>query len=113
MHIAYIILSIVGLVLPYSQFIPFMADNGLDFPLLESQLFANRISSAFALDVFVSSVVFWIFLFREGTRLQMKLLWIYVVFNLTIGLSFALPLFLLRRSQSLSKLSPSPNVSNT
>lgn len=115
MQIVYIILSIVGFVLPYSQLIPFVADSGLNFPLFESQLFANQISSAFALDVFVSSVVFWIFLFREGKRLQMKFIWIYVVLNLAVGLSFALPLFFWRRSQSLSKLSlsPSPSVSNT
>lgn len=110
MQIVYLILSIIGFVLPYSQLIPFVANSGLDFPLLESQLFANRISSAFALDVFVSSVVFWFFLFREGRRLQMKFLWLYIVFNLTVGLSFALPLFLLRRSQNLSRLSPSPSV---
>ena len=110
MQIVYIILSLIGFVLPYSQLIPFVADSGLDFPLFESQLFANRISSGFALDVFVSSIVFWIFVFREGRRLQMKFLWIYVVFNLTIGLSFALPLFLLMRLQN-SRLSPSPSVS--
>ena len=110
MQIVYIVLSVVGFVLPYSQFIPFVANSGLDFPLLESQLFANQISSAFALDIFVSSVIFWIFLLTEGKRLQMKFLWIYIVFNLTIGLSFALPLFLLMRSQNLSRLSPSPSV---
>ena len=97
MQSIYLVLSLVGLVLPYSQFIPFVADNGLDAPLFEAQLFANQISSAFALDLFVSSVVFWIFLFREGTRLQMKFLWIYIILNLTVGLSFALPLFLWRR----------------
>ena len=103
MQIVYIISSIVGFILPYSQFIPFVANDGLDFPLFESQLFANQISSTFALDVFVSSVVFWIFVFKEGRRLQMKFLWIYVVFNLTVGLSFALPLFLLKRSQNINK----------
>ena len=103
MQIVYIILSIFGFVLPYSQFIPFVANNGLDFPLFESQLFANQISSTFALDLFVSSVVFWLFLFKEGRRLQMKLLWLYVVLNLTIGLSFALPLFLGMRSQNINR----------
>ena len=101
MQIAYIALSILGFILPYSQFISFVIDNGLDLSLFWSQLFANQISSFFAFDVFVSSLVFWIFLFREGTRLQMKFLWIYVVLNLTIGLSFALPLFLGMRSRQL------------
>lgn len=110
MQIAYIILSLLGLILPYSQFLSFMANNGLNLALFFEQLFANKISGFFAFDIFVSSVVFWVFVFTEGKRLQMKLLWIYVVLNLTIGLSFALPLFLLRRSQNLSKLSSSTNT---
>lgn len=101
MQIIYLLLSVLGFILPYSQFIPFIANNGLDLPLFFEQLFANRISSFFALDLFISSVVFWLFLFKEGTRLQMKFLWIYVVLNLTVGLSFALPLFLAMRSRLL------------
>ena len=104
MQIIYLLLSVLGFALPYSQFIPFIANNGLDLPLFFEQLFANRISSFFALDLFISSVVFWLFLFKEGTRLQMKFLWIYVVLNLTVGLSFALPLFLAMRSQNINKI---------
>ena len=104
MQFIYLLLSVLGFALPYSQFVPFIANNGLDLPLFFEQLFANRISSFFALDLFISSVVFWVFLFREGRRLQMKFLWIYVVLNLTIGLSFALPLFLGMRSQNINKI---------
>ena len=104
MQLIYLVLSIVGFILPYSQFVPFITNNSLDLFLFWSQLFANQISSTFALDVFVSSVVFWIFVFKEGKRLQMKFLWLYVVFNLTVGLSFALPLFLLKRSQNINKI---------
>ena len=101
MQIIYLLLSVLGFVLPYSQFVPFIANNGLDLPLFFEQLFANRISSFFAQDLFISSIVFWVFLFKEGTRLQMKFIWIYVVLNLTIGVSFALPLFLAMRSRQL------------
>ena len=107
MQIVYIFLSIVGFALPYSQLIPFISQNGFDLPLFWSQLFINQASSADGLDLFISSVAFWIFVFREGTRLQMKLLWIYVVLNLTVGLSFALPLFLLMRSQNINKIQSS------
>ena len=107
MQIIYIVLSIVGFVLPYSQFLSFVADNGLDLSLFFEQLFANQISSFFAFDILVSSVVFWVFVFREGKRLQIKWLWVYIVLNLTIGLSFALPVFLLMRSRSTIQ---SPNL---
>ena len=102
MSLVYLLLSVAGFSLPYSQLIPFFRDNGLDLALFWSQLFANRISSDFAFDLLVSSVVFWIFVFREGTRLHLKFLWVYVVLNLIVGLSFALPLFLWVRSRHLA-----------
>jgi hypothetical protein len=97
----YLTLCILGFVLPYSQFVPFLAEHGLDFKLFFEQLFTNRISSFFAMDILVSSIAFWIFVFYEDTRSQMKLLLVYVVSNLIIGLSFALPLFLLIRQRHL------------
>lgn len=102
MSLVYLVLSIVGFVLPYSQLVPFFINNGLDLPLFWSQLFANHISSDFAFDLLISSVVFWLFVFREGTRLHLKFLWVYLVLNLVVGLSFALPLFFWVRSRHLA-----------
>ena len=101
MQIIYLISAILGFALPYSQLIPFFANQGFNLSLFWSQLFANRISTDFAFDLLVSSTVFWIFVFKEGTRLNLKYLWLYLVLNLSIGLSFALPLFLLVRSHHL------------
>jgi uncharacterized protein YhhL (DUF1145 family) len=106
MQITYLILAIVGFILPYSQFIPFLVDHGLNLSLFWSQLFANQASSADTVDLFTSSFVFWVFLIKEGTKLRMKFLWIYVVVNLIIGLSCALPLFLAMRLSHLKKLNP-------
>jgi Terpene cyclase DEP1 len=106
MQIIYLILAIVGFALPYSQLIPFFADHGLNLSLFWSQLFVNQVSSDVAIDLFISSFVFWIFVFKEGTKRQMKFLWIYVVVNLIIGLSCALPLFLgIRLSRLKTELS--------
>ncbi|MGF1541251.1 MAG: DUF2834 domain-containing protein [Pleurocapsa sp.] len=101
MQLIYFCLSLLGLVIPYSKFIAFIADNGLNLALFWQQLFINQISSFFALDLLISVVAFWIFVVTEGTRLQMKFLWIYLVLDLIIGLSFALPLFLGMRSRHL------------
>ena len=106
MQVTYLILAIVGFALPCSQIIPFLVDHGLNLSLFWSQLFANQISSAFAVDLFTSSLVFWIFVFKEGTKRQMKFLWVYIVVNLIIGLSCALPLFLAMRLSHLKKLNP-------
>jgi hypothetical protein len=101
MQITYLILAIVGFILPYSQLIPFFTDHGLNLSLFWSQLFANQASSADTVDLFTSSFVFWIFVFKEGTKRQMKFLWVYIVVNLIIGLSCALPLFLAMRLNQL------------
>ena len=90
----YLVLAILGFALPYSQLIPFFIENGLDLSLFWSQLFANQISTDFAFDLIISSVIFWIFVFKEGTRINLKYRWVYVILNLAVGLSFALPFFL-------------------
>jgi hypothetical protein len=104
MQLTYLILVILGFIFPYSQLIPFFIEHGLDLQLFWSQLFINQVSSDVAFDLFISSVVFWFFLFQEGTRLKMQYLWIYVVLNLAIGLSFALPLFLWKRFDCIRQL---------
>lgn len=102
----YLILCVVGAALPYSQFIPFLMENGLDLPLILRQLFANRISSSFALDVIVSSVVFWVFVVVEGRRARVRPLWAPIAANVVIGLSLGLPLFLYMRERRLEGEAP-------
>ena len=100
-QILYFILCIAGTILPYSEFIPFLREHGLDTSLFLQQLFANRVSGFFGLDVIVSSLVLWVFVYAEGTRLRMRHLWIYVASNLLVGVSLGLPLFLLMRQSKL------------
>jgi hypothetical protein len=96
----YLVLCIVGTVLPCSQLVPFLREHGLDISLLIKDLFANRISSFFGLDVIVSSVVLWVLVLTEGRRQQMRNLWIYIACNLLVGVSLGLPLFLYMRERN-------------
>jgi hypothetical protein len=64
-------------------------------------LFANPISTFFAVDVIISALVLLIFIFSEGRRLAMKHLWVYVVCTFLVGVSLALPLFLYVREGHL------------
>lgn len=95
----YLIAAILGAVLPLSQLIPFLSAHGFDVPLLFKQLFANHVSAFFGLDVIVSSVVLWLFVFSEGRRRRMRNLWVYILCNLAVGVSLALPLFLFFRER--------------
>lgn len=103
MRAFYLLLSIAGLLLPYSQFIPWLLDNGLDMGLFICELFANRIGGFFGLDVVVSALVLIPFVFVEGRRLGVKRLWLPVVGTLLVGVSFGLPLFLFLRESQLQQ----------
>ena len=63
-----LIAALLGAALPLSQLIPFLAAYGLDMPMFFKQLFANHVSVFFGMDVIVSSVVLWLFVFSEGRR---------------------------------------------
>ena len=95
----YVLLCIAGLVLPYSQLIPFLREHGPDFGLFFQQLFSTRIGAFFAWDVIVSSVVLWVFVLGEGRRAGVKHLWAPLVANLAVGVSLGLPLFLYLRER--------------
>jgi hypothetical protein len=99
----YLALCILGTLLPYSQFIPFLRQHGLDLHLFFSQLFANRISGFFGLDVMVSSLVLWVFVYVDGRRYGVRALWAPVLANLAVGVSLGLPLFLYLREARLER----------
>ena len=101
MHWFYLVAAVVGTILPLWQFVPFLVRFGLDVSEFFSQLFQNNVSSFFGMDVIVSSVVLWFFVLSEGRRRQMKNLWVYVLCNLIVGVSLALPLFLFFRERKL------------
>ncbi len=47
----YLVRCVLGLVLPYSQFVPWLLEHGLNISVFFRELFANRISAFFAMDV--------------------------------------------------------------
>jgi hypothetical protein len=100
----YLLFAVTGLVLPYSQLIPWIAEHhALDMSIFLRDLFANRISAFFAMDVIVSAVVLILFVRSEGKRLNMRLLWLPIVSVLLVGASLGLPLFLYLRQLQLDR----------
>jgi hypothetical protein len=93
----------LGFALPYYFFVPFVVAEGLNIPLLVSQLFANQISAFFGADVLVSSLVLWTFIYQETRTRRIRLWWLCLIANLGVGVSLALPLFLLLRETELDK----------
>jgi uncharacterized membrane protein YidH (DUF202 family) len=97
----YLLAAILGAALPLSQLLPFLSAHGLDVPLLFRELFQNSVPAFFGMDVIMSSLALWLFVFSEGRRRGMKNLWLYVACNLAVGVSLALPLFLFFRERKL------------
>jgi hypothetical protein len=97
----YFILAVIGFVGPYYFLISFLTAHGVDGKAFVQQLFGTKISTFFAVDLMVSSVVFLRYLGQEATRYSIEYRWVYVVALLTVGLSFALPLFLYVRESHL------------
>ena len=101
----YLVLCVVGVVLPYWQFVPWVAANGLDMPLFFRQLFANRIGAFFGMDVVASAVTLMVFTRGESRRLGLgaRTLWLTLAAVLTVGVSLGLPLFLYLRERRLEQ----------
>lgn len=102
----YLILCIMGLVLPYAEFIPWLMQHGLNLPLFVRELFANRIGAFFGMDVLVSAVVLIVFTRIEGRRALIRHRWLVILSVLTVGVSLGLPLFLYLREQQLESTVP-------
>ncbi len=99
----YLILCVLGFVIPYSQFVPWLLGHGLNIGLFFRELFANRTSAFFAMDVIVSAIVLICFIQTEGKRLRMRLLWLPIIGTLLVGVSFGFPLFLFQRQLTLDR----------
>jgi hypothetical protein len=92
-----------GLLLPYWQFVPWVSQHGMNFPLFVRELFANRISAFFGMDVLVSAVVLIAFMRGESARLNIRGRWPLLAV-LLVGVSLALPLFLYMREGRLEQI---------
>jgi Terpene cyclase DEP1 len=102
----YLIFCILGLVLPYWQFIPWVLAHGMNFPLFFGQLFANPIGGFFGMDVLVSAIVLISFIRVESRRTHIRSWWLPIGATLLVGVSLGLPLFLYLRECALEQAAP-------
>ena len=97
MSLIYLLLALLGLVLPYCQFMPWLIENGLDFPLLVGEIVNSRIAAFGWLDVVVSVLVLFVFMAAERKDRRVPCTWLAVLGTLFVGVSFGLPLYLYLR----------------
>jgi hypothetical protein len=100
MKIFLAVCCVAGIVVPYWFALPFFLIHGPNFRLFVEEMFASRISSFFAADVIISSVIFLSWSRRDAREKEIKGWWLVLVSNLGVGLSLALPLYLLKRLEA-------------
>lgn len=95
----YLLLCFFGIMLPYSQFVPWVLQNGSNLSLFWHQLMANRVSAFFGADVLVSAISLFALIHAEPLSRGFQR-WLPIVAVLTVGVSLGLPLFLYFRDSA-------------
>jgi hypothetical protein len=93
----YLLIGLLGLVLPYSQLIPWIVEHGLDVSLFIEQLVTSRVAAFGWLDAGVSGLALFAFILIEGREGHVPHRWLPVAGTLLVGVSFGLPLYLYLR----------------
>jgi len=88
---------LAGVVIPYWFALHFFVIHGANFNLFLEEMFGTRISSFFAADLIVASVIFLVWSRRDARERGISGWWVVLLSNLVVGLSLALPLYLLKR----------------
>ncbi len=96
----YFILFIIGSIVPYYFFLPFIIKHGLDFKLLISELSANNISLFFGFDVIISALALIIYILYDQNKIKVRFYGLAIIATLTIGVSSGLPLYLLLKERT-------------
>jgi hypothetical protein len=94
----YLGLCVLGTVIPYLSFAPWLASNGLHIPLLIGEIAASPVAAFGWLDVAISAITLFVF---AGTRSRsVRYAWLSIVATLLVGVSLRLPLYLFLRESS-------------
>jgi hypothetical protein len=90
----YLMLAIVGGVVPYIFFAQHFSSEGFGLGGFVQALFANPAAGGFTADLLLTSFIFWLYMFNQRGRENGPAPWLFVLLNLSIGLSCAFPAYL-------------------
>jgi len=90
----YLLLAVIGAIVPYFFFFQFFQADGINISAFVSALFVNGAAGGFTTDVLLSSFIFWLFMFKQVKESNGPKPYLFIFLNLAIGLSCALPAYL-------------------
>src|SRR5262249_5268825 len=102
----YFALCVLGAVVPYAHFLPWLSQHGLQLDLFVRELFATRVGAFFGLDVVISAIVLFVFIYAERKTVGVRQIWLPIVATFVVGVSLGLPLFLYLRQRALDASNP-------
>ena len=105
--VLYWLLALIGGVVPLAAVLPWLGQHGIDVPLLLSELFSNRVSAFFGLDVLLSAAALLVLIAVDGRRSGTRFLWLAIAATCLVGVSCGLPLFLALREHGLRRIAGS------
>jgi hypothetical protein len=97
----YLLLCVLGIIVPYAEFLPWLTEHGLHLDAFARELFSTRIGFFFGLDVVLSAVALFVFVFTERRVVAVRYFWLPIIATLLVGVSLGLPLFLYVRQRVL------------
>ena len=97
----WLVATIIGTVFPYYFFYNQIFASDFEWTNLLNLIFPTYAATGFVVDLFISSFIFWIYIFKKVDK---RLFFQIVVLNLAIGLSAALPYYLFRTSSKAKNL---------
>ena len=89
----------LGVIIPYAEFISWVSQHGLQLGAFARELFSTRIGAFFGLDVVLSALALFVFVFAEGRAIAIRHIWLPIIATLLVGVSLGLPLFLYMRQR--------------
>ena len=102
MKTLYLVLAVVGAVVPYIFFVQHFSSEGFGLVGFAKAVFANPAAVGFASDLLITSSIFWIFMFQQHERRKGPRPVTFILLNLLIGLSCAFPAYLYARERQQS-----------
>ena len=102
-RLVYLIIAIVGVILPYSQMIPWSMSPDASLASFWADVTANRLSVFGWLDAGVSGLALFAFIAFDRAKSGVRAWWWPVLGTLAVGVSFGFPLYLWMRERAADR----------
>lgn len=99
----YLVMMVLGTILPWYFFSGYIAENGAGLAGFLGSMYVNGAAAGAVTDLFISAAVFWVWSFGDAKRAGVSNWWLVVPATLAVGLSLALPLYLWLRAKETAK----------